>query len=391
MIISFVYSKFPTRSEVFAINNIKYFADQGHICNVYTARSTNSQALALLEEFSLSNVTILNPRKILNIKLVFSIPCYYKIVTLFLRFLLSHCNDFNSFIKPLSLLPLTLRIYKDFKILQPNILHVYWGHYYSIIGFAIKNSFPKIIVTTSLGAYDLRSNYLGSLELCKKSDHVRVLSSFDKNILKSKGIEANKISVIYDGVNVAKYESLRTIKKNSNQIISVGRLDPNKNFQEVIKIFNVLIHNNKHLKLIIIGEGPFRKNLEKLVNELGLENKIKLVGALSHFQTMELIASSRLFLFLSNIEKIPNVIKESMAVGTPCISSNTDAIEELITDQNDGYIVNVENTSQIVSIIEKLLNNESLYDFIRINGFEKVNLKFNLQIECEKFLDIWNR
>lgn len=143
----------------------------------------------------------------------------------------------------------------------------------------------------------------------------------------------------------------------SKKIIAVGRLVKQKNFELLIRAFKVVLKSiDAHL--IIIGEGEKRDELERLIEELTLVNKVYLAG----FQNNphKYVKNSDLFVLSSLYEGLPNSLIEAIAVGTPAIASNClSGPSEILLDGEGGDLVEVENIEQLAkSIIKNLSDKE---------------------------------
>lgn len=143
----------------------------------------------------------------------------------------------------------------------------------------------------------------------------------------------------------------------SKKIIAVGRLVKQKNFELLIRAFKVVLKSiDSHL--IIIGEGEKRDELERLIEELTLVNKVYLAG----FQNNphKYVKNSDLFVLSSLYEGLPNSLIEAIAVGTPAIASNClSGPSEILLDGEGGDLVEVENIEQLAkSIIKNLSDKE---------------------------------
>jgi len=137
------------------------------------------------------------------------------------------------------------------------------------------------------------------------------------------GIPAEKCRVLYNpfDLETIREESekpLKDLKKTSFIFLTVGRLDAGKNHRLLIEALAKM--EPKEARLIIIGEGPLEGELRRLARELGVEERVALVGRQSNpFAWMH---RADCFVFGSNHEGFPNVLAEALACGTPVISTD---------------------------------------------------------------------
>lgn len=171
-------------------------------------------------------------------------------------------------------------------------------------------------------------------------------------------------------------------KYSSPIIISIGRLVPYKNFSYLINAFSMLSGTNSDVKLIILGEGPERQTLEKLILDLDLQERVKLMG----FQDnpREFMQISSVFVSSSTHEGFGNVIIEAMAEGLPIIV--TDCLggpKEIVDYGKYGEIVPLDNEKELASRINMLLQTE--YDSNLSIGRAK---QFSIENISQEYLNV---
>lgn len=165
-----------------------------------------------------------------------------------------------------------------------------------------------------------------------------------------------KSQIIYNPVNVT--TEACHIKKNEKKIVTVGRLEPQKNQRLLIQAMRDVIQEYQDCYLEIFGEGSLRDNLIGLVNELGLDNKISFMGNVSNIH--ERIADSSIFVLSSDYEGMSNALLEAMMMGLPCISTNCAGSDEIIKNGYNGILVPVGDQKAMSAAILGLLNDEEL-------------------------------
>ena len=103
------------------------------------------------------------------------------------------------------------------------------------------------------------------------------------------------------------------------------------------------------------------------------------------------LAQAKIFLFLSNkpSERLPNVVKEAMAVGCVCVVNQTVGIEELIIHNENGYIINPDNIDQTVQVISKIFRSKELFSEISNNARKHIYKNFNIQNTMAEYVNEW--
>lgn len=152
-------------------------------------------------------------------------------------------------------------------------------------------------------------------------------------------------------------------------ICAVGRLNKQKRFDILINAFASISEKIPEHKLIIFGEGELRNELEEQITSLGLEKRVFLPG--TDPQVVKAVNRADVFVLSSDLEGMPNVLMEAMAMGVPCVSTRCDmGPEELIENRENGILVEVGNTQQIADSILEIINNPELSDKLSANARE---------------------
>ena len=177
----------------------------------------------------------------------------------------------------------------------------------------------------------------------KKATKIVTVSNFSKkDIIKQYHIEANKIDVVYNGINqcfkpISKSEQQKIRNKYSNGnsfFIYVGSLNPRKNIENTLKAFDEYkkITKNNH-KFIIVGEKLWsNKSIESVYNSLTHKNDIIFTGRIFNEKLGGLLASAEALLYISYFEGFGIPLIEAMQCGIPVITSNKTSLPEIAGD-----------------------------------------------------------
>ena len=171
----------------------------------------------------------------------------------------------------------------------------------------------------------------------------------------------NKITVIPNGINtinfLEKSEARKKILPNQKTLDgefwfgTIAELHKNKGLNFAIEALD----KNLPAVLVIVGEGEERKNLERLILERELQEKVFLVGQIDNPAT--LLKAFDVFLLPSTKEGMPYSILEAGAAGRPVIASNVGGLPEIITDMESGILVRAGRPAEIRKAMEFLINN----------------------------------
>ncbi|MGB9803989.1 glycosyltransferase [Desulfofundulus sp.] len=195
---------------------------------------------------------------------------------------------------------------------------------------------------------------------------VAVAEGIKKDLIENFGLPAKKINVLYNPIDLQTIRNQAAESVNHHWfndptkaiIVAVGRLVKLKGFDVLIRAF-ANISPQMDVRLIIIGDGEERPALQHLIDQLGLNERIVILG----FQDnpWKYMARADLFVLSSLTEGLPNVIGEAMALGLPIIATDCSAgIREYINDDKVGLLVSPGDPKALASGILRLLTNEQL-------------------------------
>ena len=165
-----------------------------------------------------------------------------------------------------------------------------------------------------------------------------------------------KAMVLPNPLNPAFLKHRPAVEKE-DLIVAAGRLDENKNHAMLIHAFAKIAAEYPNMKLIIYGEGDSREQLEKLIEEKELTDRISLPGSVT--DVADRISKARIFTLTSNTEGMPNSIMEAMALGIPVISTDCPCggPATLIKDGENGLLVPVGDAYALSDAFRKILSN----------------------------------
>lgn len=158
-------------------------------------------------------------------------------------------------------------------------------------------------------------------------------------------------------------------------MIMVGRLMPQKDYETAIKAFEIVYRQHKDARLNIYGKGEMELQLRQLIKMLGLDSVVQLKGWTNN--VVDELRNADMFLLSSRYEGMPNALMEAMAVGLPCISTDCDTgPSELITHGENGFLVSVGDIHEMAMRINEVIDMEkakreqmgrSAHEFIKRN------------------------
>lgn len=146
---------------------------------------------------------------------------------------------------------------------------------------------------------------------------------------------------------------------NTNNIISVGRLESVKGFEDLIDVFKMVVLENKNVILNIVGDGSQYKLLDNKINDLGLRDNIKLLGYKDSKELSKLYNKSSIYVMTSFSESFGLVLLEAQSHKLPCIAfDSANGAKELIHEGLDGYLIDNRDKGKMANKILELINDK---------------------------------
>ena len=247
-----------------------------------------------------------------------------------------------------------------------NVLNAHWIFPDGIATAWVGKLLKKPVVLTGLGC-DL--NYYPSLpfrrrfikKALNKADIVTTVGRELKRTVVRLGIPEQKIFPIPNGVDfnlfnlISREEARRRlqIENVGPLLVTVSSLDEAKGGRYLIQAIKEMGHDfDDPARIMVVGDGPLREDLLLQAKQLGIANRVVLVGKRPHHEIPLWMNAADLFCLPSIREGQPNVILEALACGTPVVASNVGSIPEMIQAENGG----IAEAADPKSLAQKILD-----------------------------------
>lgn len=175
-------------------------------------------------------------------------------------------------------------------------------------------------------------------------------------------------------------------------ILSVGQLAERKGFVQLLRACRLLLDRGQMFRCRIVGQGPQQQVLEDLIVELELQGNVQLCGALPHEEVVKMYREAALFVLPciqtkdGDVDGVPNVLAEAMAMGVPVISTAVSAIPELVVDQQSGLLVPPDAPRELADAMQRVLRSPDLQARLARNGRRQVLETFDIERNGRKFV-----
>lgn len=268
-----------------------------------------------------------------------------------------------------------LKVFMKFK---PDVIHSCYVIESIIMGFLGKIfRVPTIFHSRGMGInyypfVSIKSNILARIA-CLLNNAIITVSQAMKKDSKNLNFPQNKVFTIYDSIDFSNFnpiEKSRYDKGKMFNILNIGRFSFEKCHNIIIETCKNLKENNLKFHLTLIGDGPLKGKIQKLVKNDDLQSMVTFTGWVNHNDIPKYMAKADLYIQPSLTEGMPISVLEAMYMKLPVILSDAGGMPELIQEKG-GILIEKNNKEQLYNAILHYINN--LDDFIQ-GG--KINNRF---------------
>jgi glycosyltransferase involved in cell wall biosynthesis len=256
--------------------------------------------------------------------------------------------------------------YKPFleSVKSSDLIHAH-GHPYlsSLLAAKLAKKYAKPFVLTQHNTFIEYGRFWDTVErlndlavgksVLKEADKILVVSNATKRYVSSLGADPEKITVLYNGVDMERFKPLTGVKdairkklgipKNAVVVITVRRLVYKNGVDTLIGSAQIAIKKNPRLVFLVVGEGPDFAQVKARIEQSGIGNNLRLAGFVSDDDLPLYYNAADFFVLPSKSgEGLPLVALEAMACGLPVVATNVGGISEIMADDY-GKVVPPDN------------------------------------------------
>ena len=233
-------------------------------------------------------------------------------------------------------------------------------------------------------------------EYIRRCQHIVIPSESMKEILVRDYGLRDRFTVIPTGIDLEPYlkadgSKLRSrMGWNSDKVlVSTGRLVEEKNWTVLLQAAQKAREKHTDLRVVLIGDGPQRKELEKLVSELGMTGRVTFTGQLPFSEVAVHLKAADLFGFSSVTETQGLVTMEAMAAGLPVVAVDASGTRDIVQDGKQGYLVQNDADALAKSIIGIFESPDRMHKF-RTNALKRA-AAFGVENCTKQLVDVYKQ
>jgi glycogen(starch) synthase len=283
---------------------------------------------------------------------------------------------------------------------RADVVHVHLGEDLAVlpVGAAVARLHRLPLVLTvhtslrhTLAVGDLRSAVLKTLggPIERWGEAVLVITPRLYRLLASEGIDENRIHLIPPGVNPSLFEGpfedpFASIGRP--RVLFVGRLSPQKGVSTLVAAAGLLEHPSA--QVLLVGDGPERKALEREAKRIGVGDHMHFVGFLAHDRLPAVLVHADLLVLPSIYEELGTVLLEAMQAALPIVASNIGGIPDVIEDGVNGLLVPPGEPEALARAIDRLLADRDLARRLSEGAHERAK-DYDWEVLAERVLRVY--
>lgn len=282
-------------------------------------------------------------------------------------------------------------------------VRIWHGHDYksNALGLLLRRFWPMRLVTTLHGwVKETRRTplYYKIDELCLPRYEVVISVSpdlYERSL--ACGVPADRCVLIENGIDIAEYARHATIDEAKRRLGlaperlvlgAVGRLSPEKGFDRLIRSAHQLLQMGLNLELVIAGDGDDKSRIERLIEELGVGERVRLLGYCA--DPRSLYEALDVFVLSSLREGLPNVLLEAMALEVPVVATRIAGIPRLIQDGDNGLLVSPDKVDELAAALARLAGDAGLRSKLGLAARRTVKERYSFALRMQKLAALYD-
>lgn len=310
-----------------------------------------------------------------------------------LRTMRNESGGWKQYLKNLAVLPKGLYVSLVFAREGVQHIHAHWASTTATMAY-VASSMTGIPWSMTAHRFDIAQANMLRLKL-ESASFVRAISrrGADQLVARAGHGVAQKIHVIHMGTRLGRSNQMHD--RSCPLLLSAGHLQEVKGHRYLVEACGILRRQGYEFRLVLAGDGPLRRSLERLVDQLALTDRVALVGHLPHEEVLGLYERGMVDLYVhpsvvtaaGDEEGIPVSLMEAMAHGVATIATRTGAIGELVTD-DVGVLVEPASATALACAIAELLRDPERRHRLGLAGRKRISMSFESTRNAQRMVEL---
>jgi 1,2-diacylglycerol 3-alpha-glucosyltransferase len=228
----------------------------------------------------------------------------------------------------------------------------------------------------------------------ERCHHIIAPSESIRELLASEYGITSQVTVLPTGIDLKSYENLNREQlrlrygwETNRVLISVGRLAKEKNWDTLLEAAAPVMRRHADIRLVILGEGPERKELQELASNLSIAAQVDLIGEIHPAEVPQYLTAADVFCFASVTETQGLVTLEAMAAGLPVAAVDATGTGDAVEQDRQGFLTE-NNSTALTAAIEHLLQDQDLRQRFGQAARQRAQT-FGIRNLSKKLLDVY--
>lgn len=287
------------------------------------------------------------------------------------------------------------------RYLHENNVRILCTHDYrtQVIGFLATLGITTRWVAFSRGwtAENLKIKLYHSVDklIIRFADRIVAVSNEQRRKLRNLLVSSDKIAVVHNAIDPEKFNGIAkadlrkrfNFPENSIICIAGGRFSAEKGQIFLIKAAQIILEKNDNLRFVLFGDGPDLPMIRATIAKSGLSDRIVCPGfeknLLGHLADADMLVNPSLS------EGLPNIVLEAMALKVPVVATAVGGVPELVSDGENGFLVNAADATLLADKILKLAGDKSLSEKFGVEGLKTLAKDFSFAGQAKKLFNVY--
>lgn len=303
------------------------------------------------------------------------------------------------FARSMALFPKSVYLSRLLPRLGIRHVHAQWATHPATMAFII-GSLSDTTYSFTVHGPDIFAHRMLMREKIAGAKFIRCVSTFNKAFLCGlfASVTEDKVEVVHVGLNPDVYASAEPPpEKKRLQILTVAALNKTKGFPFLIDAVARLVAAGVDVECNIVGTGPRRAAIEHWMKDLGVTDRVHLLGLLPQHEIVRRLRECDVFVLPSMIaldgtmDGLPVALIEAMAAGRPVVASTISGIPELVEDGVNGILVDATHAERIAQAIARLAADPALREAMGRAGQDRVRRMFHIRVTGKRLMALFDR
>lgn len=273
----------------------------------------------------------------------------------------------------------------------PDLVHAHFATEPARVGQLVASAVDRPFSFTAHG-YDLyRKPPVDLADRVRRAAAVVTVSEANAaHLAATCGVGAASLHVLPCGVDLDMFQPSPATTEPAT-VVAVARLRPVKNLPALLEATAQLVRHGRPVRVVIVGDGPDRADLEGRRAALGLDDHVTFIGAGDQHLVRHWWQRATVGVLTSHSEGMPVSLMEAAACGVPTVAPAVGGIPELIADGVTGFVTAPGDTTALADALDRLLGDADLRGRMAVAARARAEARFGVERQVDALLDVWQR